>query len=114
MTCCKYSAGMLNQPVTFQRKTRVSDGKGGWTETWAAISGAPTRAKLRAKSGGERYASERVEASTQFSVVTRYFAGLTEADRVIFDGKAHNIRFINNLDFANRWYEIDVSGGVAS
>ena len=112
--CSKYSAGDLSQVVTFQRKSRVSDGKGGWVETWATLTGAPTRAKLRAKSGNERWASDRVEASAAYQVVTRYFAGLTDADRVVFDGEAHNIRFRNNVDFANKWLEIDVSGGVAS
>lgn len=112
--CCKYNAGMLRTVVQFQRKSRTSDGKGGFTETWGNLAGAPTRAMARAKSGAERYMSERVEATAQFMVVTRYFDGLKDSDRIVFAGKAHNIRFINNVDFDNRWLEIDVSGGVAS
>ncbi len=112
MTCCKYNAGMLRTPVTFQRVTKVSDGAGGYTQSWAAISGAPTRAHVKALSGSERYASMRVEANARLRVVVRYFAGLTERDAVVIDGKRCNITFPNNVEFRNRWLEIDVTSGV--
>jgi hypothetical protein len=41
-------------------------------------------------------------------------AGLLESDRVVIRTKAHNIRFINNVEFADRWLEIMVDGGVAT
>jgi len=112
--CCDITAGMLRTPVTFQRKTRTSDGAGGFTEAWAAITGAPTRAQVKAKSGSERWLSERTEASAQFTVTVRYFAGLLESDRIVSAGKAHNVRFINNVEQRNRWLVIDVTAGVAS
>jgi hypothetical protein len=28
--------------------------------------------------------------------------------------KVHNIRFIDNVEFANKWLQIDVDGGVAA
>lgn len=112
--CSDYNAGMLKTAVTFQRLARTSDGAGGWSEAWAAITGAPERAHVKALSGGERWASDRVEASARFRVTARYFAGLTEADRVLIGGRAHNITFINNVEFADRWHVLDVTGGVAS
>jgi len=33
---------------------------------------------------------------------------------VLIRSKAHNIRFINNVEFRNQWLEILVDGGVAS
>ena len=114
MTCCKYTAGMLRTAVTFQRMTRTDDGAGGFTEAWATISGAQTRAMVRAVSGSERYASQRTEATASHRIVTRYFAGLTEADTVVVGGRRHNIRFINNVDFADRWLEITTQVGVAT
>lgn len=104
---------MLRTAVAFERKTRTSDGAGGYTEAWAAISATPTRAMVKAVSGGERWASQRVEASATHRVVTRYFSGLLESDSVIIDGRRHNIRFINNVDFADRWLEITTQVGVA-
>lgn len=113
MTCCKYSAGMLREPVTFQRKTRTADGAGGFTEAWATISGAPTRCMVKPMSGGERYASQRVEATATHRIVTRYHAGLTETDRAVIRGREYQIRFVNNLDFDDRWLEISAQVGVA-
>jgi len=104
---------MLREPVTFQRKTRTSDGAGGYTTGWAAISGAPTRAMVKAMSGRERWASERVEATANYRVVVRYFADLNEVDRVLIRDRPCQIRFVNNVDLDDRWLEIDVEMGAA-
>ena len=111
--CCNMNAGMLKEPVTFQRAAKVSDGAGGYTETWAAISGAADRAKAKAVSGRERFASDRIEATTKWRITVRYFAGLLESDRVIIRTRAYNIRFINDMELEDRWLEIDLDGGVA-
>lgn len=112
--CCDMNSGMLKEPVQFQRKTRTTDGAGGFTVTWPAITGTPTRAKAMFASGGERYASERIEARVSVKIVVRYFTGLLEADRVEIRGKPYNIRFINNVEFADKWLEISLDGGVAT
>jgi len=112
--CDKYNAGMLKEAVVFQRAAKVSDGAGGFTEAWADIAGAPTRASVKALSGGERYASERIEATSKWRIVVRYSPGILESDRVRIRNRAYNIRFINNLDLADRWLEIDLDGGVAT
>jgi head-tail adaptor len=104
---------MLREPVAFERVTRTGNGSGGFDETWAAIDGSVTRAHVKALSGSERFQSDRVEATTRWRIVVRYFAGLTEVDRVIIRNRAHNIRFINNVEMRDRWLEIDLDGGVA-
>ncbi len=118
MKCCDMNAGMLREPVTFQRATKVSDGAGGYSEAWAAISGASTQAHVKALSGGalsggERYASGRIESITKWRLSVRYFSGLLESDRVVVRSRNYNIRFINNLEFQDRWLVIDLDGGVA-
>lgn len=112
--CCDMTAGMLSEPVTFQRKTLTSDGAGGMTQSWATVSGAPTRAHVRPVSGSERYASDRVEATVRLRLVVRYTTAILESDRVQIRGKVHNIRFIDNIEFKNKWLQIDVDGGVAA
>ena len=114
MTCCKYSAGMLRTICQFQRKTRTSDGAGGFTEAWANIAGAATRCQFKALSGGERWQAQRAEATTRNRIVCRYFSGLVESDRVSIGGRIYNVRFINNVELRNRWLELDLDGGVAS
>lgn len=114
MRCCDYTAGMLKEPVEFQRKTNTTDGAGGFTAAWGAISGAPTRASVKALSGMERWASDRTEATSRWRVAVRFWDGLLESDRVVIRGKAYNIRFINNVELADKWLVIDLSGGVAT
>jgi SPP1 family predicted phage head-tail adaptor len=112
MKCGDYNAGMLRTIVQFQRLARTSDGAGGFTQTWANLAGAPTRAHVKSMSGGERFASARVEATATHKVTVRYFAGLTEADVVVFNGLRANIRYIDNLEQRNRWLVLDVQTGV--
>lgn len=114
MKCCEMSSGMLSHSVTFQRRSLTSDGAGGQTETWAAISGAPTRAHIKPLSGRERFVSDRIESTLRLRVLVRYSTAINEVDRVLIRGQAHQIRFINNLEFADRWLQIDCEGGVAT
>lgn len=114
MKCCDLNSGKLKEPVTFQRKTLTSDGAGGMTQTWTTVSAAPTRAYVLPVSGSERYASDRVEATVRLRLVVRYTSGLLESDRVQIRNRIHNIRFIDNIEFANKWLQIDVDGGVAA
>lgn len=112
--CCDYHSGILKEPVEFQRLTRISDGAGGFNEQWVAISGAPSRAMVKPKSGSERWASERVEARANYRVVTRYFSDLDETDRVVIRGRPCQIRFIGNVEMADKWLEIDIEMGAAT
>ena len=117
VSCCKpskYNGRMLREVVTFQRATETVDDYGARIQAWATIAGAPTRAMVKPMSGRERWASERVEATANYRVVTRYNADLTEADRVLVRGRACNIRFIANVDLMNDWLEIDVEMGAAT
>jgi SPP1 family predicted phage head-tail adaptor len=114
MKCCDYTAGMLTTPVQFQRMSRVSDGAGGFSQAWLALSGAPTRGNVKSLSGSERFASARLEATATQRLTVRYFAGLTEADSVMIRGKRANIKFVNNVEEKDRWLVIDVQTGVAA
>jgi SPP1 family predicted phage head-tail adaptor len=114
LKCCDMNAGKLKEAVTFQRRTLTADGAGGQTEVWAAISGAPTRASVMPVGGSERYASDRTEAIVRLRLVTRYSDLLREGDRVRIRDKIHNIRFLDNVEFRDKWLQIDVDGGVAA
>lgn len=106
-------AGLLREPVTFEELTRTGDGAGGFTQTWAAISGAPDRAYVRAMSGRERYESDRTEAAASWRIVCRYFSGVDEVDRVVIRSRNYQIRFVNNLELRDQWLEIDLGLGDA-
>ena len=112
--CSKYNARMLREPIEFQRMTRTGDGAGGFTEGWTAITGAPTRAMVKALSGSERFQSQRTEATASHKIVVRYNAGLTAVDRAVIRGRAYQIVFVNNVDFADKFLEITAMLGVAT
>ena len=114
MKCCDVHAGLLREPVTFQRAARTSDGAGGQTQVWSTVSGAPTRAYVKPTGGSELYQHDRVEAVPRLKVVTRYNASLVEGDRVLIRSKAHDIIRIDNVEFRNKWLEITVNGGAAA
>jgi len=116
VNCCtssKYNARQLKEAVTFERVTNTADSYGARLQTWATITGAPTRAMVKPMSGSERWASERTEATSTHKIVCRYFADLTEKDRVVIRNRAYNIRFIANVDFDDQWLEITAQLGVA-
>jgi SPP1 family predicted phage head-tail adaptor len=106
-------SGMLKEAVAFQRLTGTTDGAGGFTEAWAAIPATPTRGHVKAMSGGERWHSDRVEASSTHKIVVRYNSSLTTKDRVVIRGLAYNIRFIDNMEMADKWLYITAEVGVA-
>ena len=114
MTCCKYTAGMMREPVTFQRMGSATNVDGNVVAgAWATIADAPTRGMVRPLSGYEASQAQRLNAEVKLLVVVRYTSALREADSVLIRGLRHNIRYIKNVDFDNKWLEIDVEGGVA-
>jgi SPP1 family predicted phage head-tail adaptor len=105
---------MLKEPIAIQRMTRTSDGAGGQTQSWATVSGAPIRAAVLPLSGSERYQFDRLDATASLKVTVRYVAGLLESDRIVIRNRNHNIRYIKNVEFADKWLELIVDAGVAT
>lgn len=104
----------LSQTVTFERKTQTQTASGGLSDTWATIEAAPTAASVMAVSGREVFTSERVEARSGWRIICEHFDGLTAADRVVFGGRNHNIRFVNDWEKRGKWLIVDAEAGVAS
>lgn len=114
MNCCKYSAGQLRNVITVQAKTRVSDGMGGFTETWATVSGSPTRAMITAAPGSERWGYMRDVPNNTYKMVTRFFSTASEAQRVLCGGKEYAVLGVVDPDLRGDWLEWRLSDGAAS
>jgi len=110
--CCNFTAGMLREPVEIQSQETTSIGGGATELTYT--NKANVRGHFKPMSGSERLYAERLDATTRNRLVIRYRSDLTESDRVIVRGKAYQIRFIENVEFRNRWLVIDLDGGVAT
>jgi SPP1 family predicted phage head-tail adaptor len=112
LKCGDYSASDLTTPVRFERRVRTPDGAGGWAEAWQTIR--TTRAYMKGLSGYERFTSDRLNAETKDRAVIRYYADLRPADRLVTDGKAYNITYIDDVERKHRWMVLDLAGGVAT
>ena len=114
MKCCDIHAGKLSEPIAVQRATLTTDGAGGQSQSWVAVSGAPTRAWVMPLSGSEQYRFDRMEANVKLKLVVRYTSSIQEKDRIVIRSRNYNVRFLNNIEFADKWLEIYVDGGVAT
>ena len=110
--CCDFSAGILREPVEFQRQQK-SDIGGGASEV-SYVTRCNVRASFRSLSGGERFYANRLDATTKKRIVLRYRSDIVDSDRVIVRGRMYQIRFIDNVELRNKWLIIDLDGGVAT
>lgn len=81
----------LPDTCTIQRKTAVSDGGGGTTETWADHA-TGIACRIAPASGGETgTAGDRVEDETTHVVTLPALTDITEADRLQVDGQVYEV-----------------------
>ena len=111
--CCKYNSGMLREAITIQRRVDTQDEDRNLITVWQTVSGAPTYAMVRQSSGRERFASNRVEATSSFVFVMRYSDTFDESARIVHRGRNYNIRSINNVEFQDEWLEVSATLGEA-
>lgn len=104
-------AGDLDQRIRIEAKTRVDDEGGGSVEAWALV--ATVWAKVWPVSGRERAEARQVEAATMMRFKVRYRAGIDAGMRIVWQGKAHNVRFIADAGQREAFMTIDAEAGVA-
>lgn len=88
-------AGKLDRRVTLERFTSTVNEFNEPIETWAPI--ATVWAELVQETGREFLAQSEVTAERKAVFRIRYRAGITVRDRVIYDGRAHNIVDVREL-----------------
>lgn len=84
-------AGKLDTPVTFQSVTVGVDGMGSPTETWANMTGTPTKAEYIAMRGGERIEAMKLSEKEQFKLRIRRTATITRDCRVVINSTNYDI-----------------------
>lgn len=103
--------GKLRHSIQLQRKERTDDGMGGFSVEW--ITYATAKAYVETRPGKEVVIGERLDASQIIRATIRYRAEVDETDRVIYKGKAHNIRSVSNVEGLDKWLLLDMERGVA-
>lgn len=84
---------------------------GGFSVEW--ITYATAKAYVETRPGKEVVIGERLDASQIIRATIRYRAEVDETDRVIYKGKAHNIRSVSNVEGLDKWLLLDMERGVA-
>ena len=109
--CCDMYRGKLRHTIQLQSKERTDDGMGGFDVAWTTY--ATVKAFVETRPGKEVVIADRLDASQVIRATIRYREGVDETDRVIYKGKAHNIRSVSNIEGENKWLLLDMERGVA-
>ncbi len=107
--------GKLNERITFQAATLVSDGGGGSTKTWANLATTPTVwCEVKAQTGREVFDSERDNASSLVKFTIRNRSDIDETMRIVWRGKNHNIRDVPGVSPHDMYLTIIAEQGVSN
>jgi SPP1 family predicted phage head-tail adaptor len=77
--------GKMRHKITIEQKTEVSDGAGGYTESW--ISFATVWASVEPISGKEYYEAQQTQSEATHKIRIRYRTGILPSMRVNFKGR---------------------------
>lgn len=105
-------SGAMKKRVTIQRRSEVVDEYGSQQIAWTDI--ATVWAALIPNGGREAPQSGMVRAVGDFTIMMRYFKGLTPRDRLVYNGRILDIININDLNEMHRDFEIMAREGQNS
>ena len=106
--------GKMDQRITFKAESRNEDGLGGAVKGWVNVDVNPTVwASVKAKTGGERYDIDRVDAEAGYIFTIRNRADVDERNVIEWNGRRFNIRFVRQLANRPLYMDIEADQGVA-
>lgn len=76
---------------TISRNTQVSDGAGGWTESWAVLATVACRIAPTGNQPQERVIAERLTTSQGYTVTLPAETPITTKDRIIKGGRTFDV-----------------------
>jgi head-tail adaptor len=77
----------LPDSIQVQRKGRVADGAGGYTETWTTLSTVVARVDPMQERVAESLYAERVSSHKRWMIVMPLGTDVVEKDRLVFKGQ---------------------------
>ncbi len=104
--------GELDQRVQLQKQVRVPDAGGGNAHEWETQ--ATVWAHVRPQSGSEREHSDRLNAEGGHRVAIRYRSDVNESWRIVWNGRAMNIRFAQDSGGRSLYLVMECEAGVAT
>jgi SPP1 family predicted phage head-tail adaptor len=95
-----------NRRITIQTKTETYDSYNQPIETWS--DGSEVWASIVTTGGGEFYAAQKLNASTQALFKIRYGTTVAVTDRIKYGNRIFEILSVNDANEAHR--ELHISG----
>ena len=98
---------LLNNRANVQTKTSVSNGMGGFTETWAnTFSHIPC--SIQPKRGNEIIFTDADKVFANYTMYVEDKYTITEANRIVFGTKTFITKFVANTASKDRMLTIDL------
>ncbi len=86
---------LFPQSCIISALTEVSDGQGGYTQSWVASGTVDCR--LIAKAGGERMLAGQIAATGSYMLTVPHDAAISVDNRATIDGVNYRVLFIDNV-----------------
>ncbi|MCP4704012.1 MAG: phage head closure protein [candidate division Zixibacteria bacterium] len=95
-------AGQLRHTISIQEQTDVADGMGGFTTSWADISGMDAiPAAIWPLSAKESIEAMKLELVVSHKIRIRYRSGITAKNRILFGSRVFDVVSLINNDERN-------------
>lgn len=107
-----YEVGQLDKKISFYKEIAASDGLGGQDITLVPIK-KNVWCAVRPLSGKEIERFDKLNATAMAHFTVRYREDVEEDDRIEYNGKYYNIRYIPDLDERKLYTEFYAERGVA-
>lgn len=120
MKCCDVKAGDFRSKITIERLTRTADEYGGAVESWVADPANGLWAKMEYLTGTERWEAQRIHPGNLLRITIRWRdngAGLPyydTSDRIRYRGREFAILSVHDVEFRQRYIQLDVMEGRAT
>jgi SPP1 family predicted phage head-tail adaptor len=92
--------GKMRHRITIEQKTKVSDGAGGYTESWVPF--VTVSSSIDPVSGKEYYEAQQTQSSVSHKIRIRYKSGVLPSMRINFKGRIFAIESVINWEERNR------------
>lgn len=93
--------GRLDRAITIEQKVESTNVIGEKVASWTTYHTA--FASVQRVGGSEREEGDRTTATRKVKFKIRYFAGIDETMRVVYDGNQYDITEIQELDREGLW-----------
>lgn len=104
-------ASRLRQRIMIQQPDNTADDAGGVTKSWEDL--APVWAEVEPISASEVLQADSLRSEVTHRVTIRYRDDVTNAMRILFEGRVFNIRAVTNLLERGILLELLAEEGVA-